>query len=102
MHIEWTAPAVADLQDIVDYIARDSTIYAAAMAERIVRAGDRLAFFPKRGRVVREVGDQNIREIIIQPYRVLYRIKRDRVQILAVIHSARDLAQTQPKPWDIA
>ncbi len=102
MRIEWTAPAVEDLQGIVDYIARDSTVYAEAMAGRIIRAGDRLAFFPKQGRVVPEGGDPSVREIIVQPYRVLYRLKRDRVQILAVIHGGRDIAQAKPKPWDIA
>ncbi len=89
--IEWTVPAVEDLQEIRDYIARDSTLYATATAELIITACENLADFPKRGRMVPEIGDPQLREIIVQSYRVVYRIKRTRVEILSVIHGARDL-----------
>jgi plasmid stabilization system protein ParE len=66
MRLEWTDPAVEDLQDIVDYIARDSSFYADAVAERIVLAVERLASFPRSGRLVPEADDLRIREIIVR------------------------------------
>ena len=98
--LEWTDPAVEDLQGIVDYIARDSPLYADVVAERIVFAVERLATFPRSGRIVPEADDPRVREIIVQSYRVMYRIKQRKVQILAVVHTARDLARMKPKPWD--
>jgi len=100
MRLEWTDPAVEDLQDIVDYIARDSSFYADVVAERIVLAVERLASFPRSGRIVPEADDPRIREVIVQSYRVMYRVKQRMVQVLAVLHSARDLAAMTPKPWD--
>lgn len=101
MRLEWTEPAVEDLQGIVDYIARDSPLYANAVAEKVVLAVERLVSFPRSGRIVPEAEDPRIREIIVQSYRVVYRIKQRQVQILAVIHGARDLARMKPKPWDV-
>lgn len=100
MRLVWTDPAVEDLQGIVDYIARDSSFYADAVAERIVLAVERLVSFPRSGRIVPEADDPRIREIIVQSYRVMYWVKQRKVQILAVLHSARDLAAMTPKPWD--
>ena len=102
MRLEWTDPAVEDLQGIVDYIAPDSSLYADAVAERIVLAVERLVSFPRSGRIVAEADDPKIREIIVQSYRVIYRIKQRQVQVLAVVHGARDLARMKPKPWDVA
>ena len=99
IQIEWTDPAVSDLQNIVDYIARDSALYADAMAEQIITACETMAAFPQRGRVVPEVGNPKIREIIIDPYRIIYRTKRSHLEILAVIHGARDIDGIKPKPW---
>ena len=100
IRLEWADPAVEDLRGIVDYIARDSSLYADAVAERIVLAVERLVSFPRSGRIVPEADDPRIREIIIQSYRVMYRVKQRKVQILAVLHGARNLAGMTPKPWD--
>jgi len=91
--------AVSDLQNIVDYIAQDSKIYADAMAERIVASCETVASFPHRGRAVPEVGDLKIREIIVNPYRIIYRVRRNLVQVLAVIHGSRNFGRMKPKPW---
>lgn len=99
IRIEWTDPAVADLQTIVTYIARDSVVYADTMAEQIISSCETMAAFPQRGRVVAEAGNPKIREIIVEPYRVIYRIKRSHLEILAVIHGARDVWGMKRKPW---
>ena len=45
IHLEWTDPAIADLENIQDYIARDSGEYAQAMIERIILSAERLHLF---------------------------------------------------------
>jgi len=89
--IIWSNPAVDDLEQIVQYIARDSHTYVAAVAGRILDSIDRLADFPGMGRVVPEFEEDAIRELIVYPYRVIYRVGTDRIVIAAIIHGARDL-----------
>ena len=97
--LEWTEPAVADLENIQDYITRDSAEYADALIERLILSVDRLESFPESGRRVTESTDPKIRELLVESYRVIYRLKKGSVQILAVAHGARNLAGMKPKPW---
>ena len=96
--LEWTEPAVADLESIQDYIARDSPEYADALIERLILSVDRLESFPESGRRVSESTDPKIRELLVESYRVIYRLKKGSAQILAVAHGARNLAGMRPKP----
>jgi len=48
--------------------------------------------FARRGRVVWEENDPNIRELLVQSYRLIYRLKGNDVEIINFIHGARDLA----------
>jgi toxin ParE1/3/4 len=50
-----------------------------------------LATFPELGAIVPETGENSIRELIEHPYRIIYRVSADEVEVLAVIHSARQL-----------
>lgn len=97
--LEWTEPAVADLENIQDYIARDSAEYADALIERLILSVDQLESFPESGRRVPESSDPKVRELLVEGYRVMYRVKKGTVQILAVTHGARNLADMKPKPW---
>ena len=97
--IEWTEPAVSDLENIQDYIARDSAEYADAIVERLILSVDRLASFPESGRLAPEAFDPKIRELLVQSYRVIYRLKKGSAQILAIVHGARNLSGMKPKPW---
>jgi toxin ParE1/3/4 len=97
--LEWTELAVADLENIQDYIAKDSAEYADALIERLIFSVDRLESFPERGRRVPESTDPKVRELLVECYRVIYRLKKGSVQILAVAHGARNLADMKPKPW---
>ena len=103
MRIEWTDPALADLAAIRNYIARDSERYAYQFVERIIVAVEKLLDFPMMGRVVPEARGQSaaIRELLFQNYRIIYRLRADRVQIVTVLHGARDLKGMDPKPWEI-
>ena len=101
MKIEWTEPSISDLQHIRDYIAKDSEYFAARFIEKIIGRIDALPDFPKMGRVVIEADDEAIRELIYQKYRIMYRVEKERILILAIIHGGRDLSTIQKKPWEI-
>src|SRR5687768_11824003 len=103
MKIVWTEPAVADLTATRAYIARDSEHYAAQFIARLIAAVEPLDSLPKMGRRVPEAADQGqeIREVLFQAYRIIYRVVLERVEILAVVQGSRDLAQQSPKPWEV-
>jgi len=98
--LEWTDPAIADLENIQDYLSKDSVEYADAVVERLILSVERLESFPESGRLVPEASDLKVRELIVSGYRIIYRLRPSRAQILAVIHGARHLAGMKPKPWD--
>ena len=89
--VSWTSQALDDVEAICLFIARDAPRYAEVFADRVFRVTDRLARFPRSGRVVPEIGREDIREIIVQSYRVIYRLLSDEVEILTVHHGARPL-----------
>jgi plasmid stabilization system protein ParE len=100
--LEWTDPAVTDLENIQDYLARDSPEYADSVVERLIFLVERLRSFPHSGRVVPEASDLKVRELIVSTHRIMYRLRKDKVQILAVVHSARNLGGVAPEPRDAA
>jgi plasmid stabilization system protein ParE len=103
MKLEWSNFAVSDLELIKEYVSRDSEFYAARLVERVIQSVEILSSFPHIGRYVPEAeGIPNIREVISNPYRIIYRTEEYRVLILAVIHSARNLAEIEPKPWELS
>jgi plasmid stabilization system protein ParE len=85
----WSPSAIGDLADICGYIGRDSEYYARLFAQRVVAATETLIQFPEVGRIVPEFGRRDLRELLFQKYRVVYRVKQDEVQIVAVVHGAR-------------
>ncbi len=101
MKIEWTEPAILDLDSIRDYIARDSQYYAAQFVERIIETVEKLEKFPEIGRKVPEAEEENIREFLFHTYRIIYRVEAERILVLTVIHGSRDLSHKKPKPWDV-
>ena len=101
MVLEWTDPALDDLEIIRDYIAKDSPYYAKRFIERIFDAAEKLQNHPQMGRLVPEANRDDVRELIFQGYRIIYRTKPYRVQIITVIHGSRNLAAKEINPWDI-
>lgn len=89
--IVWTRRAIQDVHGIREFIAQDSPHYAKLVAQRIVTAVERLQTLPESGRIVPELQQPNVREIIHQPYRIVYRLVENEVHILAVHHAARIL-----------
>lgn len=100
MRVEWSDLARDDLADVVAYISRDSAFYAKSFGEKVVLATRRLKDFPESGRMIPEVEDKTLREIVVQGYRVMYRLEEDRVLVLAVMHGSRDLSNPDNQPWE--
>ncbi len=92
MRIEWTDPAIADLDAIERYISRDSPPFAKAFVAKIFQSIEDILKYPNIGRRQPDLGP-GIREIILQKYRVIYRTEVERILILAIIHGARDLGK---------
>lgn len=88
----WSIPARNDLKQIYDYIAKDSKYYATNVVENIFSKAENLDEFPEIGRMVPEIGDENVRELIIYAYRLIYEVAPNDVQILAIIHGKRDFS----------
>ena len=101
MKIVWTDPAVEDLRNLHSYIAKDSNEYASSFVEKIILSVDKLADFPKLGRVVPEADQEMIRELLYHNYRIIYRIKNELIEILTVVHGRQDLGSFKPAPWDV-
>ena len=93
MRVHWTENAIAHLVDIYEYIAHDSPIYAKRVIDIVTRRSEQIAIFPMSGRSVPEYEADDIREIIQNPYRIIYRIKPDQIDVLAVIHCAQLLPE---------
>ena len=99
MKLLWSEPAVHSLQAIHDYIAADSPFYADLFIDRITQIAEKIPAFPRKGRIVPETDKDDIREILFQGYRIIYRYNKSEIMILAVVHGSRDLANINP--WEL-
>ncbi len=87
--IRWTPQASDDLEAIAEFISLDSPHYASLFVVDVLDAVERLEIFPDSGRVVPELNEHSVREIILGNYRIVYRIQYTTVEILTIYHSAR-------------
>ena len=88
--LHWTERAQVDLAAIQAFIAADSPAYAKIVVRRLISAVDPLRDFSNLGRAVAEFPDASIREVVLRPYRIVYRIvSSDLIHILTIHHSAR-------------
>jgi plasmid stabilization system protein ParE len=92
--VVWAESAADDLESAAAYIARDSAAYAAAFVREVRAAATSLADFAERGQVVPEVRDPALRELLVRPYRLVYRISKDLVTVVALVHGAMRLGRT--------
>jgi plasmid stabilization system protein ParE len=86
----WSPQAIGDVELIRAFIAQDSAPYADLVARRIVAAVERLQVFPESGRIVPERQDPSIREVIVAPYRIVYRLRADAAEIVTVFRGSRE------------
>ena len=87
--VRWTDQAVDDLTSIRDFIERDSPRYGRLVAERLFEATSRIELFPESGRIVPELRRDDVREIIVGEYRVVYRLETETATLITVFRSSR-------------
>jgi toxin ParE1/3/4 len=87
--IRWSKKAVSKLDEICSYIAIDSPYYASITAKKILDSIELLEQFPNLGRIVPEFNQSNIRELIYQNYRIVYKLKENIIEISTISHSAK-------------
>ncbi|MBN2547252.1 MAG: type II toxin-antitoxin system RelE/ParE family toxin [Spirochaetes bacterium] len=88
------------MEDIKNYIKKDSEYYAYEFTKKIFEYAEHLLISPKMGRIVPEINNKKTRELIYHNYRIIYRLKKDEIQILSVIHDARDLKKKKNRKWE--
>ena len=89
--VGWSRRALSDLEGNADYIAADSPAYASNLVKKILGQVRILGQFPHAGRKVPEFDDENVRELIVYSYRVIYRLHENEVLIAAIIHGKRNV-----------
>jgi addiction module RelE/StbE family toxin len=89
--ILWTENGSNSFEEIVQYIAKDSPHYAGNFAKKILSSIENLEHFPEIGRIVPEYNRPDLREIIYQNYRIVYKIVGDAIYIALVVHGCRNI-----------
>jgi addiction module RelE/StbE family toxin len=86
--IIWTESASQDLERAVDYIYLDSPSYAFSFLSDVMERVRTLDVFPYRGRLVPEINVEDVREVFIHRYRLVYQVEESRIIILTFVHGA--------------
>lgn len=89
-HVRWTLQALDDIDAICEYIARDAPRTAEKFGQRLFQAVEPLERFPRFGRIVPELRREDVREIRLKRYRIIYRIRdEETLEVLTVYHGSR-------------
>jgi toxin ParE1/3/4 len=88
--VVWSQTARDCLDEILGSVAARSPERASRLLDAFDREASSLATLSERGRVVPEIRLERVREIFVQPYRLMYEINADEVRILAILHQAMD------------
>lgn len=89
--VAWSRRALHDMEAIAEYISVDSPAYASIIVKKIVSHARTLSQFPRAGHKVPEFADEDIREVVVYSYRIIYRVAPEEITIVAVIHGKRIL-----------
>ena len=87
--VRYTTDARNDLESIVDSLASYSPNYALSFIDRLEAAAESLQQFPLLGRLVPEFEEESLREVIIDSYRVVYRIRGQVIQTVGLAHGSQ-------------
>jgi plasmid stabilization system protein ParE len=89
--LRWTERAVLHVEALVDYVSLTSPVYAEGIVSRIDQRLQLACTHPEIGKVVVEVQDSALRELVVPPYRIFYRIRTDAIEVLAIVHERRHM-----------
>jgi toxin ParE1/3/4 len=92
VRVVWTETAISQLEAIYNYVAQTSPEYALRLVDRLTGRSIQIATFPFSGSKVPEYELNEVRQVLQGSYRIIYLIKEaeKRVEVLAVIHTARE------------
>ena len=94
--IKFTHQSIVDLEDIAEYISKDSVFYAGIQVQKLIERTDLLEQFPFIGRIVPELKTRTVRELIEGNYRIVYRIvNKNLIHILTVHHSRKKINRSK-------
>ncbi len=91
MKIIWSPQAAYDLVENNRYISRENPDAARAIVNNNYEYRKRIKEFPTQGRVVPEIGQQDIREIFCGSYRIIYQIEAKKILILTIRHMKQEI-----------
>lgn len=91
--VVWRPQALRDLEAIETYYSEVAPDFASLFVAGAFEATERLSDFPNAGRIVPEIGDGAIRELIYRQYRIIYVGMEDTVEVLTIYHSARQFGE---------
>jgi plasmid stabilization system protein ParE len=89
--LRWTERAVAHLEALVDYVSLTSPVYAEGLVSRIDQRLQLASTHPEIGKMLLDLEDSALRELVVPPYRIFYRIRPDAIEVLAIVHERRHL-----------
>lgn len=95
MKVGWTLEAFQRLIDIEIFISNDNPIRARKFVEHLIERGESLSENPQIGRIVPELSNPLIRELLTKGYRIVYRIRNDQIDILSVFEGHRLLKKNE-------
>ena len=101
MKIDWTDNAIKDLREIKAYISKDSEFYATRFLEKLIDGVGNLSIFPEMGRCMPEAQRELIRELIYRPYRIIYKINKNSIDIITIVNCHRDLTNPELQKGEI-
>lgn len=88
--LNWTELSINDLINIAEFISKDSAKYSVIQIKRIRERARLLKTQPFLGRIVPEINNEFVRELILGNYRIIYKIiSEERIDILTIHHSAK-------------
>jgi len=96
--VRWSDSAAYYLHQIYNYISNDSPEYARKVISDMIDKTETLEIFPEMGKMVEEINDSSIREVIVYSYRIIYELVEDHhVNILALVHERRNFSTLETK-----
>jgi toxin ParE1/3/4 len=93
--LRWTEQAVDQLGAIAEYVSRSSPVYAEQLVQRITSRLEQVLVFPASGSAVAEVSAAEVRQVLEWPYRIIYRLRHDAIEVIAIVHGRRDLRESE-------
>lgn len=93
--LEWSEEALEDIESIATFIEKDSPAYAKSVVSKFFEKAEILKNFSYIGRIVPELNDNNIREVFVYSYRLIYKTDENTVLFVAIVHGKRVLENHQ-------